>query len=135
MNLSLAVLSRARVLDLLIGLTAVVLCEIGRHVYRPFIYSRRLWDFHFADTLGNSLGTTATAFVLVGIFGRGGPHNQFVLRCTIIGVVLFELASPLLGKAVDPWDLVATLLFGWLTLRLYDLVHGPPQAAGTLLQE
>ena len=135
MELSLAVLPRARILNLLIGLTAAVLCEIGRHVYRPFIYSRGIWDFHFADTLGNSFGMMATAFVLVGIFGRGGPHNGFVLRCTIIGVALFELASPLLGKVVDPWDLVATLIFGWLTLRLYDLVHGPPQGARTLLQE
>jgi hypothetical protein len=82
MKLSVAVLPSARILNLLIGLTAAGVCEIGRHIYRPFIYARGIWDFHFADTMGNSFGMMATAFVLVGIFGRGGAHDGFVLHCT-----------------------------------------------------
>jgi hypothetical protein len=95
---------------MLIGLGAVVLCELGRAYYRPYVYSNRIQDFHIADTLGNTFGTLATIYVFVSIFGRTFEKGLFILRTAAVSVVLFELAHPLLGKVVDPWDVLATLI-------------------------
>ena len=104
--------SRLRIAAMAVGLGAVLLYEIARAYYRPYIYSNAIDDFHIADTLGNSLGTIATVYVMVSIFGRVFEQGLFVLRATTVSVVVYELLHPLLGKPIDPGDIVATLLAG-----------------------
>ena len=83
-------------------------------VVSAFVYSRGLNDFHIADTLGNSQGTVATVLVFASVFGRSPTQTLFVLRATAIAVGVYELAHPLLGKPIDPFDLLATVLAGFL---------------------
>jgi hypothetical protein len=97
---------------MLVGLGAVILTEIGRHVYRPFIYASGMYDFHIADTMGNSFGTVATIFVLLAFFGRDQDADRRIILSATVGTALFELGSPLLGKPIDPWDVSATLIAG-----------------------
>lgn len=111
--------SRRRMALLALGLLAVGLYEIARAWYRPFVYSRGLNDFHIADTLGNSLGTVATVLVFASILGRSHTQTLFVLRAAAIAVAAYELAHPLLGKPVDPFDLIATLLAGFVCQYAY----------------
>src|SRR5215203_2938057 len=100
--------SKRRIINLLIGLGAVVLTEIARATYRPYIYSQGINDFHIADTLGNSLGTVAAVFVFTSLFGRDLVQDYFMIRTVTISVFLYEIAHPLLGKPIDPWDMLAT---------------------------
>lgn len=108
---------------LVLGLLAVAVYEAARAWYRPFIYANGIDDLHVADTLGNSLGTAATALVLASVFGRTHSQTLFVLRAAAIGVAVYELAHPLLGKPVDPYDLVATLLAGLVCQGAYLLAY------------
>ena len=39
-----------------------VLTEIGRKIYRPYIYANDIFDFWIADTIGNFTGTIAIVF-------------------------------------------------------------------------
>ena len=89
-------------INLLMGLGAVVLYEIARATYRPYIYSRGINDFHIADTIGNSLGTVATIFVFTSLFGRDLAQDYFMIRTVTISLAVSELAHPLLGKPIDP---------------------------------
>lgn len=114
---------RRRGINLVVGLGAVALTEIGRHVYRPFIYGRDIYDLHIADTLGNSTGTVATIFVLLAIFSRDRVADDRVIFSGTIGIVLYELASPLLGKSIDPWDVAATVVAGGLSWLLARSLH------------
>jgi hypothetical protein len=118
-------------MNLLVGLGALVLTEVGRHVYRPFIYRRGIDDFHIADTLGNSLGTVATIFVLLAIFGRDHKSDDRIIVSATVGTVLYELASPLLGKPIDPWDATATIIAGGLSWLLARGLRGPGRDART----
>ena len=111
--------SRRRMALLALGLLAVGLYEIARAWYRPFAYSRGLDDVHIADTLGNSLGTVATVLVFASIFGRSHTQTLFVLRAAAIAVAAYELAHPLLGKPIDPLDLIATFLAGFACQYAY----------------
>ena len=106
-----------------VGLSAVLLYEVARALYRPFIRSHAIDDFHVADTLGNSLGTVATVFVFVSLIGRNFQAGIFVLRTVTISVLVYEFAHPLLGKSIDPWDLLATLLAGAFCEVLYRRLH------------
>lgn len=116
--------TRERIINLTVGLSAIFIYEfLARPIYRPFIYKNNINDFHLADTIGNSLGTIATVFVLIGLIGEGRVQSIFLIKIIVISVALYELAHPLLGKPIDPWDIVATVLTGGLCLLLYRLIH------------
>lgn len=106
-----------------IGLMAVLLYELARAYYRPHIYANAINDFHIADTIGNTLGTVATAFAFASLLGRGYSQGLFVLRAAIMGVVAYELCHPLLGKQIDGWDVLATVLAGALCEIIYRALH------------
>ena len=120
--------SKRRMINLMIGLSAVVIYEIARVSYRPYIYARGINDLHIADTLGNSLGTVATIFVFVSLLGRDQAWDYFLIRTVTISVLVYEVAHPLLGKPVDLWDIVATVLAGVFCEILYRFIHERPQA-------
>lgn len=124
--------SKRRILNLLIGVAAVTVYEIARAYYRPYIYSQGMDDFHIADTLGNSLGTVATIFVFVSLLGSDRAWDYFLIRTVTISVLVYEMAHPLLGKPIDPWDILATVLAGAFSEILYRLIYKNPQV---ILQE
>ena len=119
--------TRERITNLAIGLSAVLIYEfIARPLYRPYIYRNNIDDFHLADTIGNTLGTIATVFVIIGFIGQGRAQHLFLMKTIIISVVLYEIAHPLLGKPADVWDIIATLLTGGLCILLYRMIHQRP---------
>lgn len=105
--------TRYRLVHLGISLAACVLYETaGLRWYRPYIYQHGIYDFHIADTLGNSLGTIALVFALIGVFTlRPSQRLPFIMIGTL-GNIVYELAHPLLGKPTDLWDVTATFLAG-----------------------
>jgi hypothetical protein len=112
--------TKGRAINLSIGFAAVLVYEfIARPIYRPYIYKNNINDFHIADTIGNSLGTVATIFVLIGFLGNDRNQNMFLIKIITLSVAMYEVAHPLLGKPIDPWDIAATLLTGGLCFVLY----------------
>lgn len=120
--------SKRRMSNMAIGISAVLLCEMARAYYRPFIYSNEINDFHIADTLGNSLGTVGTVFVFVSLLGHSKIQDHFLIQTVVISVMVYELAHPLLGKPIDPWDLIATIITGFFCAGLYRAIHEGKQA-------
>lgn len=95
----------------------------ARPIYRPYIYRNKINDFHLADTIGNSRGTIATVFVVIGLIGQGREQHLFLIKTITIAVALYEIMHPLLGKPMDLGDVLATLLTGGLCLLLYRVIH------------
>jgi hypothetical protein len=121
--------TKARVVHFSIGMAALLIYEfIARPFYRPYIYRNKINDFHIADTIGNSLGTVATIFVLLAIFGKGVKENLVLIKIITISVVLYELAHPLLGKTIDFWDVLATCITGIFCFVAYKLFLPKPEA-------
>lgn len=116
-------LTRYKAINFAIGLSALLIYEfIARPIYRPYIYANKINDFHIADTLGNSLGTMTTIFVLIGLLSKETVKGNYLLKLGTFSVALFELAHPLLGKPIDGWDILATLLTGLVSYLMYNAI-------------
>ena len=117
--------TKYKIINLSIGISALLIYEfIGRPYYRPYIYSSQIYDFHIADTLGNSLGTIATIFILASLLSSEVSNGKFLIKIITLSVVLYEIAHPLLGKPIDIWDIVATLLAGTLSFLIVHYLFG-----------
>jgi hypothetical protein len=116
--------SKERAIYFTIGLTTLLFLEfVAKPFYRPYIYSNDIFDFHIADTLGNSLGTIAGIFIILTFLGRDRNQYHFLIKTTTISFIVYEIIQPLLGKPIDPWDIVATILAGGLCLLIYQLLN------------
>jgi hypothetical protein len=116
--------TRARGINLAVGFIALLIYEFfARPIYRPYIYSHQINDFHIADTLGNSLGTIATIFIFLGLIGNTRAQHDFLIKTITISLVLYEVAHPVLGKPMDPWDVLATIITGVFCWVLYRVLH------------
>ena len=123
-------LTKYKIINLTIGVCALLIYEfVGRPYYRPYIYSHKIYDFHIANTLGNSLGTIATIFILVSLLSRGVANGNFLIKIIMFSVVLYEIAQPLLGKPIDIWDIVATIVAGGLSLLIFHYLFGRKRLA------
>ena len=115
--------SKYKLINFSIGLTALLILEfIARPYYRPYIYSHHINDFHIADTLGNSLGTVATIFIPIALLTNDGKFGLVLIKLLTISVIIYEIGHPLLGKPIDPWDIVATILTGTACFLLFKKI-------------
>jgi hypothetical protein len=104
-----------------IGILALFIHElIGRPIYRPYIYANKIFDFHIADTLGNTLGTLTIIFFLVAILSNETIKGNYLIKLGTCISVVYELASPLLGKPIDIWDTIASILTGFISYLIYN---------------
>ncbi len=116
--------TRARQFDLLVALVSIALYEfVARPYYRPYIYAHGINDFHIADTIGNTLGTVATVFTFLFLLGGETKRDLFIINTVTLSVALYEIAHPLLGKPMDPWDLGATLISGGICHLIHRSIN------------
>jgi hypothetical protein len=116
-------LKKYKLINFVISLSGLLIYEfIGRPIYRPYIYANDINDFHIADTLGNTLGTVATIFFFVALLSNETGKGNYLIKLVTVSVVLFEIAHPLLGKPIDVWDIVATVITGGVCFLLYNII-------------
>lgn len=115
--------TRYKAINIGIGILSLLIYEfIGRPIYRPYIYANSINDFHIADTLGNTFGTITTLFILIAFFSNDTTKGNFLIVTGTISVALFEIASPLLGRPIDIWDVIATFLTGLICYLIYNKI-------------
>lgn len=114
-------LTKYKAVNFTIGISALLIYEfVGRPIYRPYIYNNKINDFHIADTLGNTFGTMPTIFFLIAILSNDTTKGNYLIKLGTLSVVVFELAHPLLGKPIDIWDIIATILTGLVSYFIYN---------------
>ncbi len=113
--------TKYKAINFAIGISSLLLYEfVGRPIYRPYIYNNNINDFHIADTLGNTIGTLPTIFFLIAILSNDTIKGNYLIILGTFSVVVFELVHPLLGKPIDIWDIVATILAGFASYLIYN---------------
>ena len=125
--------TKYKLINLTIGLLALLLYEfVGQPCYRPFIYSHNIYDFHIADTLGNSLGTMAAIFIPIAILTNDKTYGYSLIKLITIIVVIYEIGQPLLGKSADFWDIFATVLSGGISYLVFKWLFSKAEKAITI---
>ncbi len=125
-------LNKYKAINFAIGISALLIYEfVGRPIYRPYIYNNKINDFHIADTLGNTLGTLTTIFFLIAILSNDTTKGNYLIKLGTFSVVVFELAHPLLGKPIDIWDILATILTGFVSYLVYNTLFKDRQTVQT----
>jgi hypothetical protein len=109
-----------------VGGLAFLVTEAGREFYRPYIYSHRIDDLRVADTLGNSFGTIATVFIILSLTGRNNSWDYRFIAILASGLCGYELMQGPMGGAIDPYDILSTLVAGMFCLALYRILHHHP---------
>lgn len=102
-----------------------VLTEIGRKIYRPYIYSNDIFDFWIADTIGNFTGTIAIIFFdFAGVNPKYKQGRMFLIFISL-GLIVYELVQYILpGTNTCDWkDIIATLLAGLISWGIYELFN------------
>ena len=90
-----------------------ILTEIGREIYRPYIYQNEINDFGFADVIGNLLGTGAIIFFNLGIYHANKIQSVRTIVFVTIGVIIYELLQPILPRGIlDLKDVISTSIAG-----------------------
>ena len=116
-------LTKYKAINFSIGISSLLIYEfVGRPIYRPFIYNNQINDFHLADTLGNTFGTMTTIFFLIAILSNDTNKGNYLIKLGTFSVAVFELAHPLLGKPIDIWDIIATILTGFISYLLFNKI-------------
>ena len=116
-------LTKYKVINFAIGISALLIYEfVGRPIYRPYIYNNKINDFHIADTLGNTFGTLPTIFFLIAFLSNDPVKGNYLIKIGTLSVVVFELAHPLLGKPIDIWDIIATVITGFISYFVFNLI-------------
>lgn len=114
-----------RIILFLIFVSMFIITEIGRKIYRPYIYSNNIFDFWIADTIGNFTGTMAVIFFdLAGVNPKHKQGRWFIFIITI-GLIVYELVQYILpGRNTCDWrDIVATVIAGFISLGIYELIY------------
>jgi hypothetical protein len=120
--------SSRRAAYLTLFVVAFSLTELGRYVYRPFVYERGLSDFGLADKMGNHLGAVTLVFFILFVMHATRVESYIVLGVVTFGYVGYELAQRWLpGSTSDPKDIVASLIGGVIALVLLRLVDAAVQ--------
>ena len=100
------------------------LTEVGRRVYRPYVYQNGINDFGLADVVGNLFGTVAIVFFLLGVYHATSTQGFRIIALVTVGVTIYELLQSVLPRGVLDWkDVVSTPLAGALALFLLLLIY------------
>ena len=108
-----------------------VLTELGRKVYRPYIYRNGIGDFGLADVIGNLFGTSVSIFFNLTVSHATRAQGLRIIAFTTLGITIYELLQAILPRGVLDWkDVVSTPIAGLSSLILFwviwRVVRDPP---------
>ena len=113
-----------RVITFFIFIFMFILTEIGRKIYRPYIYSNDIFDYWIADTIGNFTGTIAIVFFNLTISNPEYKIGKYFSLLIAIGLIVYELLQYFSPRSIFDWrDIIATLLGGLISFIIYKWVN------------
>lgn len=117
------VIDNKRIAFFLIFVCMFFITEIGRKVYRPFIYSNDIFDYWIADTIGNLTGTIAIIFFEFSIINPKHRLGKILIIFITLGLIVYELLQYFSPRSILDWrDMIATVIAGLMSWGIYELL-------------
>jgi len=113
-----------RVVYFLLFLVFFAITEIGRYIYRPYIYANQINDFGIADSFGNSGGILVQIFFGLAVFNSSKLKSIRLMCFFITGYVLYEFVQAITPRKVFDWnDIYGTLIGGTIAMIVFLIIH------------
>lgn len=113
-----------RIVYFVMFILSFTLTEIGRYVYRPYIYENKINDFGIADSMGNLGGIIVQIFFGLAFLNSTRIKGIRVIAFLVLGYIVYEAAQIILPKGVFDWkDVWGTLLGGTIALVMFLIIH------------
>lgn len=113
---SLKTIDRHRIIYVFVAILFFFITEVGRHVYRPYIYENDINDYGIADSIGNLGGIVVQIFFSLAILNSPGKKAFNLIFFLMIGYIIYEILQPYLPKGVFDWkDIYGTILGGFIS--------------------
>jgi len=114
---SIKTIDSKRIIYFVIAVIFFFLTEIGRNIYRPFIYTNNINDYGIADSIGNSGGIIVQIFFSLVLLNSPSKKVFNVIGFIVFGYILYEILQPYLPRGVFDWkDIYGTLIGGVISL-------------------
>jgi hypothetical protein len=121
---SLRTIDVLRVLYALTAVVAFLLTEVGRNVYRPYIYEHGINDFGIADSMGNLGGIVVQVFFSLAILNSQKGKAFNVIGFLVAGYILYEIVQRYLPNGVFDWiDIYGTVVGGMVATMFLLLLR------------
>jgi hypothetical protein len=115
--------TKKRFFYFLIFVFMFTITEIGRNIYRPFIYNNEIFDFYIADTIGNFTGAMAIIFFELMLINPSYKAGSIILGGVTFGLIVYEFAQYFSPKSIVDWkDMIATLIAGLISFGVYKFI-------------
>ena len=113
-----------RIIFFIIFIFMFIVTEIGRKIYRPYIYSNKISDFWIADTIGNFTGTIAIIFFDLAGINPEYKNGKIFIYIIVVGLIVYELLQYFSPRSICDWrDMIATLVAGIISFIIYKLIN------------
>ena len=113
-----------RIIYFFIFICSFGITEIGRTIYRPFIYENGINDFGIADSIGNSGGIVVQIFFGLALINSTFKKGLYLIAFFVVGYIVYEILQPILPRGVFDWkDIYGTLIGGVIGLILFLLLN------------
>ena len=123
-KLSIRTIDTYRIIYALIAIISFIITEIGRKLYRPFIYEKSIDDFGLADSIGNLGGIVVQIFFMLAILNSPKKKTFNLIGFVVVGYIIYEVAQPYLPKGVFDWkDVYGTFIGGLISLSILLIIH------------
>jgi len=104
----------------LIFALAFLLTEMGRRIYRPYVYRAGINDLGLADMMGNLGGTIVQIYLYLGLANSTLVQGFRIIAFVAAGYTLYEIVQPILPRGTfDLKDVAATLIASLFSAALY----------------
>jgi len=98
-----------------LGLVFLVITEVGREIYRPWVYENSVQDFGIADSIGSLGGAFVVVFLVSAIVGKTPKKLGSAAFGAATGCPIYEILQPYLNTGVFDWrDLIASMMAAYL---------------------
>ena len=124
-----------RIIYFIVFMVSFALTELGRYVYRPYIYENNINDLGIADSMGNSGGIIVQIFFGLTLINSTKKKGLRLILFFVVGYIIYEVAQLVLPKGTFDWqDIYGTLIGGLVGMALFLFVHKVIKNNRTLYQ-
>ena len=121
---SIKTIDRKRIIYLVITILFFILTEVGRKIYRPYIYSNKLEDFGIADSIGNLGGIFVQIYFSLAILNSPKKKGFNVIGFIVVGYIVYEIIQPYLPRGVFDWkDVYGTIIGGVISTLILIAIN------------